>query len=458
MQRLSAEKENRLAGDVRRLTLKLAAPSVAAMVASSLCSLLEALILGRADARLSAAIGACFALTALEQTVGFTLGMGAGSSVSRSLGCGNSDLALRSASVGFFAALAISCIFLVVGLFFAAPVLSLLSAASDLARGAVYARYVCLCAPMLCGSLTLSSLLRAQGKTLCNMVAYLVGALLGAALLYVLCVLLNLGVHGAGAAMLIRESAIFALLLLALRRDASLIRPRLRQAKPTLSILREIMRSGLPSLLRQGTTSLSAVLLSRICAAFGAHALAGMGLAVRVCTLYSSALIGFGQGFQPVCGINFGAGKFERCKTAYLFCQKAAFGATLVLSAVTFLLAPALASRFAPDAETAAFASSALRAQSATFFAQSAVVLMTMLTQAMGMTLRSSLVATGRQGLFFIPLLLILPRLFGERGLIFCQSISDLTTLVFSFFLTRNIFRTQMPCTQKASSPPAGEG
>lgn len=121
MQLLSAEKETWLAGDVRRLTLKIAAPSVAAMVASAFCSLLETLILGRSDAQLSAAIGACFALTALEQTVGFTLGMGAGSSVSRSLGCGNSDLALRSASVGFFAALAISCIFLVVGLFFAAP-------------------------------------------------------------------------------------------------------------------------------------------------------------------------------------------------------------------------------------------------------------------------------------------------------------------------------------------------
>ena len=458
MQLLSAEKETWLAGDVRRLTLKIAAPSVAAMVASAFCSLLETLILGRSDAQLSAAIGACFALTALEQTVGFTLGMGAGSSVSRCLGCGSSDRALRSASVGFFSALAISCVFPVIGLFFAAPALSLLGASAGGSSGTVYARYVCLCAPPLCGSLTLSSLLRAQGKTLPNMAAYAAGSILGAALLYIFCVLLNFGVHGAGAAMLIREIAIFAILLFSLCRDASLIRPRLHCAKPTLPVLREIMRSGLPSLLRQGTTSLSAVLLSRICAGFGAHALSGMGLAVRVCTLYSSALIGFGQGFQPVCGVNLGAGKLSRCKTAYLFCQRAAFGVTLVLSAAVFLFAPALTDRFAPDAQTAAFASSALRAQSAVFFAQSAVVLMTMLTQAMGMTLRSSLVATGRQGLFFIPLLLILPRRFGERGLIFCQSISDLTALVFSFFLTRNIFRAQMPCTQKASSPPAGEG
>lgn len=452
MQLLSAEKETWLAGDVRRLTLKIAAPSIAAMVASALCSLLETLILGRSDAQLSAAIGACFALTALEQTIGFTLGMGAGSSVSRSLGCGNSGRALRSASVGFFSALAISCVFPVIGLFFAAPALSLLGASAGSSSGTVYARYVCLCAPPLCGSLTLSSLLRAQGKTLPNMAAYAVGSILGAALLYIFCVLLNFGVHGAGAAMLIREIAIFAILLSSLCRDASLIRPRLRRAKPTLPVLREIMRSGLPSLLRQGTTSLSAVLLSRICAGFGAHALAGMGLAVRACTLYSSALIGFGQGFQPVCGVNLGAGKLNRCKTAYFFCQRAAFGVTLVLSTAVFLFAPALTDRFAPDAQTAVFASSALRAQSAVFFAQSAVVLMTMLTQAMGMTVRSSLVATSRQGLFFIPLLLILPRLFGERGLIFCQSISDLSALLFSFFLTRNIFRTQLPCTQKASS------
>ena len=312
MQLLSVEKKTWLAGDVRRLTLKIAAPSVAAMVASAFCSLLETLILGRSDAQLSAAIGACFALTALEQTVGFTLGMGAGSSVSRCLGCGSSGRALRSASVGFFSALAISCVFPVIGLFFAAPALSLLGASAGGSSGTVYARYVCLCAPPLCGSLTLSSLLRAQGKTLPNMASYAVGSILGAALLYIFCVLLNFGVHGAGAAMLIREIAIFAILLFSLCRDASLIRPRLRCAKPTLPVLLEIMRSGLPSLLRQGTTSLSAVLLSRICAGFGAHALSGMGLAVRVCTLYSSALIGFGQGFQPVCGVNLGAGKLSR--------------------------------------------------------------------------------------------------------------------------------------------------
>ena len=448
------EKETWLAGDVRRLTLKIAAPSVAAMVASSLCSLLEALILGKSDARLSAAIGACFALLSLEQTVGFTLGMGAGSSVSRCLGCGDDERAIRSASVGFFAALVVSCVFLVIGLFFAAPALSLLGASPD-ASSAVYARYVCLCAPMLCGSLTLSSLLRAQGKTLPNMTAYAVGSILGAALLYLFCMRLNLGVHGAGAAMLIREGAIFALLFLSLYRDASLIRPHLRRAMPSLSVCREIMRSGLPSLLRQGTTSVSAVLLSRICAGFGAHALAGMGLAVRTCTLYSSALIGFGQGFQPVCGVNFGAGRLDRCKTAYLFCQKAAFGATVILSAAAFLAAPALTTRFAPNAETASFAASALRAQGVVFFAQSAVVLMTMLTQALGMTVRSSFVATSRQGLFFIPLLLILPRLFGQQGLIFCQSASDLAALAFSFALTRGIFKKPSPALRATS--PKGE-
>lgn len=146
MQLLSAEKETWLAGDVRRLTLKIAAPSVAAMVASAFCSLLETLILGRSDAQLSAAIGACFALTALEQTVGFTLGMGAGSSVSRCLGCGSSGRALRSASVGFFSALAISCVFPVIGLFFAAPALSLLGRIRRAARPAQSTRAMSACA------------------------------------------------------------------------------------------------------------------------------------------------------------------------------------------------------------------------------------------------------------------------------------------------------------------------
>ena len=159
-------KTDLLTGDVRALTLKIAAPSVAAMLAASVCPLLEALVLSARDASLSAAVGVSLALILLEQTVGFTLGMGAGSFVSRCIGQGRREAARRAASTAFFAALGLSALLLAAGLLFAAPVLRLLGAPeSAVAAGLPYARAVFVSGPPLCGALVLSSLLRAQGKT-----------------------------------------------------------------------------------------------------------------------------------------------------------------------------------------------------------------------------------------------------------------------------------------------------
>ena len=417
-------KTDLLTGDVRALTLKIAAPSVAAMLAASVCPLLEALVLSARDASLSAAVGASLALILLEQTVGFTLGMGAGSFVSRCIGQGRREAARRAASTAFFAA----------------PVLRLLGAPeSAVAAGLPYARAVFASGPPLCGALVLSSLLRAQGKTLPNMAAALVGSALGAALLLLLCGRMGLGASGAGMAMLAREAATLAVLLAYTLRHGELIRPSLRRVRLTRAVFSEIMRSGLPTLLRQGATSVSAALLSRVSAGFGAPVLAGMGLCARAIMPFTSAVIGFGQGFQPVCGAAFGAKQTARCQEAYRFCQRVAIAFSLAAGLAFFALAPALAARFAPDAQAAEAARRALRLQSVAFPAQSAVILMTMLTQAMGLTLRASLVATSRQALFFLPLLAVLPRLFGLWGLLACQSASDLAALGFSLALTRGL-------------------
>lgn len=432
-------KTDLLTGDVRALTLKIAAPSVAAMLAASVCPLLEALVLSARDASLSAAVGASLALILLEQTVGFTLGMGAGSFVSRCIGQGRREAARRAASTAFFAALGLSALLLAAGLLFAAPVLRLLGAPeSAVAAGLPYARAVFVSGPPLCGALVLSSLLRAQGKTLPNMAAALAGSALGAALL-LLCGRMGLGASGAGMAMLAREAATLAVLLAYTLRHGELIRPSLRRVRLTRAVFSEIMRSGLPTLLRQGATSVSAALLSRVSAGFGAPVLAGMGLCARAIMPFTSAVIGFGQGFQPVCGAAFGAKQTARCQEAYRFCQRVAIAFSLAAGLAFFALAPALAARFAPDAQAAEAARRAIRLQSVAFPAQSAVILMTMLTQAMGLTLRASLVATSRQALFFLPLLAVLPRLFGLWGLLASQSASDLAALGFSLALTRGL-------------------
>ena len=424
------------------LILRIALPSMMAMLASGLSSFLDALFLSAGDEQLSAAVSVSFSLLTLIQTIGFTLGMGAGSFVSRSLGRGDKPSAYTSASAALFCALSLSVLLCAVGLAFLHPLMRLLGAPDELLSPAgAYARYVLLCAPLLCASLVLSSLLRAQGKTVPNMLAFSLGAAAGIPLQYLLVRRFSLGVNGAGAAMLTREAVTLAALLLSILREKHIVRPTLRSLSLRPIVFQNIMRSGTPTLVRQGLMSVSSVLLMRASASFGPSILAGMGLAVRTSSLVSSAVIGFGQGFAPVCGYAFGAGDTVRVGEAYAYCRRILLVSLSAIGAAVFFLAYPLLSRLAQLPETAAFAASVLRAHSAVFFAQGMVILMNMLTQAMGLTLRASLIAASRQGYVFIPLVLLLPRLFGLPGLMICQSASDLISLALSWAMTRGAIK-----------------
>ena len=427
-----------LAGPVAPLILRLSLPGMAGMLASSLCTLVDALLLSRGNTQLSAAVSVGFSLLTLIQTLGFTLGMGAGSFVSRSLGRGDKPAAYAAASTAMLTALALSLLLCVPGALLAAPLVRLLGSPEEIVpAAAAYARYVLASGPLLCASLVLSSLLRAQGKTIPNMLAFLAGAAVGIPLELLLVRALNLGVHGGGISMLAREGITLAILVFSMLREKRLVRPRIRGIDLRLGVYRDIMRSGLPTLLRQGLMSISSILLTRQSASFGAAALAGMGLCVRAAALISSAVIGFGQGFQPVCGVAFGAGDMQRVRSAYRFCLRCVVFALLIIGAAVFCLARPLLALFGPKEDVLEVASAALRAQSVVFFAQGAVIMMNMLTQALGLTVRASVVAASRQGFVFIPLLLLLPRLMGQSGLILCQSVSDVLSLLLCFFVTR---------------------
>lgn len=429
-----------LTQDVRALTLRIAGPSLCAMLATGLCNLLDALYVSRADTSVSGAVSVCFPLLTLIQTVGFTLGMGAGSHVSRSLGQGEAESARRVASTALCLSAVLGLALLACGMLLAAPLARLLGASPEALSPAVaYARYVLLTAPIQCVALTLSSLLRGQGRTVANMAAYVSAGAVGAALGYALIVRRGMGVHGAGISLVCRESLALLVLAVATARGQDALRPSLRLVTLRPWVFPAIMRSGLPTLLRQGMMSLSGMLQSRVSRGFGAAALSGMGIAVRAGALISSAVIGFGQGFQPVCGFNYGAGKLARVREAYRFCLRLTAVALLAVGAGVFFFADALLSVFDAQPEVAAFAARVLRAQSLVFFAQGAVIMMNMLTQAMGLTVRATLVAVSRQGLFLIPLLLILPRALGETGLIWAQSAADAVSLVFSWLLTRPV-------------------
>lgn len=434
----SQKRRQMLEEPVVPLTLRTALPCLFSMLASGLGTLLDALLLGPLGQDAAAAVAVSFPLVTLIQTIGFTLGMGAGSLVSRCIGRGDQETARSAASCALLLALGLGLALLAVGAANPLALVRLLGATPAIEQdAAVYARALLFSAPLCCLSLVLGSLLRGQGLTRPLTGAYAFGVAAGALLQGAL--VRRTGLSGAGIAMLAREGLTLLLLSLAVLRGPAFIRPSLGRCLPTPSILAGIMRSGLPTLIRQGLMSASGVMLSRTSAAFGEAALAGMGLAVRALALVSSAVIGFGQGFQPVCGVNYGARRMGRVREAYRFCMRTLMLALLCVGALLFFFAGPLLARMGAEAEAAAFAVRVLRAQSVVLPAQGAVILMNMLTQAMGLTVRATLVASSRQGPILMALLAVLPRFFGETGLVLAQSASDLMALMLSYGLTRGV-------------------
>ncbi len=464
---MPAQAHDLLREDVRALTLRLALPGLLAMAATGAGALLDALMLSRLGGAQTAAAAVGFPLLTLFQTIGFTLGMGSGCIVSQSIGRGDEQTPRRAGMQALLLALIVSMPLSALGLAFTGPLVRLLGATPALEAEAVrYARALLLCGPPLCISLVLGSLLRARGGLRSYAAAHALGAALGAAMEALLVLRMGLGIGAVGAAMLAREG--LTLLLLARAMHGALpaasggplsrMRPPKDEKSPpcTGGLLSALARYGLPTLLRQGLMSVGAALLTRTAAGFGEAALGGMGLAVRALALVSSAIIGFGQGFQPVCGANAGAGQMERVRSSFFFCLRALVPALLLLGAGLFFLAEPLLSLLGAPREAAAFGARVLRWQSPVLAAQGVIVLANMLTQSLGMTVRAALIATSRQGLFFIPLLLTLPRLWGEAGLVLCQSASDALSLLLTLLLLRGALTDSACARCGCSGAPTG--
>ena len=157
-------------------------------------------------------------------------------------------------------------------------------------------------------------------------------------------------------------------------------------------------------------------------------AIAAFSVVSKIMMFAFSALLGFGQGFQPVCGFNYGAGKYTRVRQVYLFCIKIGISFLLALSCVGFVLAPRAVALFRDDPNVIAVGTVAMRCQCVTFTLMSVVTVTNMLYQNIGRVVGATLLAVARQGLMFIPVVLILPHLFPEPiwGVYLAQPTADL--------------------------------
>ena len=341
------------------------------------------------------------------------------------------------ASTGFFSALGAGCIIMALGLLLRHPLAHLLGATDTILPYALdYMCIILIGAPYMTASLVLNNQLRLQGNAVYAMIGLVSGGVLNMALDPLFIFGLHMGIRGAALATILSQLVGFCLLLCGVRLSGG-IRIRLRLFSPSAARYVDLSRGGIPSLCRQGLASVAVTCLNTAARPYGDAAIAAMSIVSRVSQFAGSAMIGFGQGFQPVCGFNFGAHKYDRVTRGFHFCVRSSSLILLALAVLGFAFAPQIIAVFrGDDAEVIRIGALTLRLQCISFPITGFVVMSNMLLQNIAMTLRASIVAAARQGLFFVPFALILPHFFGLTGVQLCQAASDLCAFILSICVT----------------------
>ncbi len=420
---------------IPRLITTLAVPTIVSMLITSIYNMADTFFVSQLGTSATGAVGIVFSLMAIIQAVGFTLGIGSGSLISRMLGARKHAEAEKIASTGFFAANAFGLLLTGFGLLFIDPLMALLGATKTILPYARdYAKYILLGAAVMSSSFVLNNVLRSEGKATLAMVGITAGGLLNIVLDPIFIFTFHLGIAGAAIATILSQIISFLILLSCFLRHKSLLHLGFRNISWKWEDLSAIIKTGLPSFFRQGLASIATVMLNVNAAVYGDAAVAAMSVVGKVFMLILSVLIGFGQGYQPVVGFNYGAGCYQRVKQSFTFTTIVSFVMMGILAAAGLVFAPQVIQLFTKaDAQVLEIGTYAMRAQCLALFIQPLGVISNMTFQSIGKPAEATFLSACRQGVFFLPLIIILPQLWQLRGVELTQPLADVLTFIVCF-------------------------
>lgn len=423
---------------IERLVLKMAWPTVLSMLVSTFYSLIDSFFVGKIGTSAVGAVGVSFSYMTVIQAIGFFFGHGSGNYISFELGKNRREHAKEMAANGFYLALGLAGAIALISFLNLESLSRVLGSTETILPYTVsYLRYIIIASPYMAAALVLNNQLRFQGNTFYGMLGISSGAILNIILDPIFIFQFNLGVSGAAIATMISQFVAFIILLVEVYGSGSLP-VHIKQVKLTKLYFGEIFRGGFPSLMRQALTGISTVILNRYAGLYGDVAIAAMTIVGRITIFASSMMVGIGQGFQPVCGFNYGAGKYERVKKAFWFSVKIGGLLLLLMAAVMLAQSSWLIGLFrSDDVEVIRIGSQALRWRAITLPLTSFAVVSNMMMQNIGKVKEATFLAAARQGLFLIPVLMIGTTVGGLSGIIVSQPIADVVTLGVALALQR---------------------
>lgn len=428
---------------VPKLIITLAIPMILSMLVSAIYNLADTYFVSQLGTSASGAVGVVFSLMATIQAVGFMLGMGTGAQISRLLGQKKNSQANVVAINGLVSAIIFGILMLVLGLKYHEQILLILgSTETILPHAEAYAQYIFYAAPFMAGSFVLNNILRSQGKAKFAMIGIMTGAVLNIGLDPLFIFGFDMGIGGAALSTAISQTIGFMVLLVPFFKKMTEVKLSFKFFSFKPIVLLRIMKNGLPSFIRQGFASAATVILNRQASLYGDSAIAAMSIVLRIVMFIFIIVIGFGQGYQPVVGYNYGAKIYDRVKEAFVFSLKVGMLIMAFFAILGFIFAPGIMAVFLPeDAAVIEIGALAFRAQCIAMLFMPFSTLANMTFQSIGKSWTATFLSSLRQGIFFLPLIIFLPRFIGLAGVQFTQAISDVLTFlvclpfVISFFV-----------------------
>ncbi len=412
---------------VPKLVLELGFPTTISMLVTNLYNMVDTWFISGISLSATGAVNVVFGLMAIIQAFGFMFGHGAGSNISRLLGARNIDKARTYSATGFYLSLGAGTFIAVTGIIFLNPLCRLLgSTPTILPYARTYAFYILLSAPAMASSCVMNNILRYEGRASLAMIGLLSGNILNMAGDALFIFGFHMGIAGAGLSTMISQYISFGVLLsfyISGRTQSSF---NIRYFTHRWVDVWNIVKTGFPSMMRQGLNSVSTMLLNWCALPYGDPAIAAVGVVAKLFNFLFSVALGVGQGFQPVSSFNYGAKKYKRVRQAFLFTLLFSTGMMLVFGIGGLVFDRELIAMFLKKQEAVDIAVYALRIQCFTLVFAPMCICGNMLFQSIGMAGRATLLASLRSGLVFIPVLLVLTALFQLRGIEWAQSVADI--------------------------------
>ena len=417
---------------VGKLITTLSVPTIISMLVTAIYNMADTFFVSKLGTSASGAVGIVFSVMAIIQAIGFTFGMGSGSWISRLLGAKDDEKAKEVAATGFYSAIFLCTLMSIIGEWKMDDLMRILGASETILPYArQYARYILLAAPIMASSFVLNNLLRSEGHAKFAMIGITTGGILNVILDPIFIFIFDLGISGAAIATALSQLVSFLILLSYFVMHKTTTRLGIHRVSREIGTYYQIIKNGLPSFSRQGLASLASILLNKQATIYGDAAVAAMAIVSKIVAMVFSVLIGFGQGYQPVVGFNYGAGILERVKKAMKFTLKVGTIGMTAAAVILFIAAPRLLGLFiADDPAVKEIGTMALRAQAISMPLLPVGVVANMTFQSLGKSWKATIMSAMRQGIFFIPLIFILPAIFGLWGVTMTQAASDALTAV----------------------------